>query len=331
MSRQPRPNLPGCAFHVTARLQDRAHRFTAPLRDHVVRQLDRQAARSDAQLLAFVVMTNHLHLVLIQGAQPLGRFMQPFLRSVALAVQGTSGIEGHVFERRFRDRVCRDLRHLQNAIAYTHANPLRAGLCDSSSADAWRWSSHSLYMPGGGAGPILCEVDLVRGLHSFTPQGWPGLREAKEAYAAFFKGFLAVPEAPAPPSGVSPASPPLPAETQQQRLSPDLRITGSHSPPGVRRAGTTVQGRRCISAIATGVLHSIGSPLSLRDVLSRWGPRSGLSARSAIAHAASREGHSGVEIAAFLKVSEATVSRMLRNGLLARGPIAAGGADRRSW
>lgn len=320
MPRQPRPNLPGRAFHLTARLQGRAHRFTAPLRDLVVRRLARQAARSDARLLAFVVMTNHLHVVLIQGAQPLGCFMQPFLRSVALAVQQASGIEGHVFERRFRDRACRDLRHLQNSIAYTHANPLRAGLCDDVSADGWRWSSHSLYMPGGGAGWPIGGIDLVRGLHSFTPHGWPGLTEARQAYASFFRGFLAVAESCSASAAIASSPHGAAVQAVQPRPSPDPRRGDSNTDRTKGRTGRAAPGRRCISAIAADVLRSIGSPFSTDDVLSRWGPRSRLPARSAIARAAAREGYSGVEIAAFLDVSEATVSRMLATGPTSLGP-----------
>src|SRR5690606_28499612 len=93
-----------------------------------------------AELFAYVIMPNHLHLVLRQGEEPLWRFMQPYLRRIAIQVQRTHEREGRVFERRYRDRYCADADHLRTAILYTHLNPIRAGLC--SDPREYPWSSH---------------------------------------------------------------------------------------------------------------------------------------------------------------------------------------------
>lgn len=119
MGRQLRPQLPGVPFHVTARVQGRAAWFTGverPLENRILAA----PRRSDATLLAYAVMPNHLHLVVVQGSQPLSQLMQPLLTRIALLVQRRTGREGHIFERRFRASPCLDPDYLRNAIAYVH-------------------------------------------------------------------------------------------------------------------------------------------------------------------------------------------------------------------
>jgi REP element-mobilizing transposase RayT len=284
MGRYPRPYLPGVAFHLTTRVQNRAHLFVPPLRTHVVRLLRRHLLRTDARLLAYVVMTNHLHLVLIQGVQPLEALMQPFLRSVALATHAVHGTEGHVFERRFGDRRCRDAHHLRNAIAYTHANPVRAGLC-AEPAD-YEWSSHRLYLGSRprGVGP---PVDVDTGLSAFSPVAGSPIHGTRpygdlidEILADPLRGWAGREEEIGHPSGATSLDRPGPGV-------PD------------------------IEAIAGLVLESADMPWTLAQIRSRWGPRSRLPVRGRIAIAASRAGFNGRQIATFLGVSPATVSRDL--------------------
>ena len=71
---------------------------------------------------------------------------------------------GRVREQRFYDRVMRD-DELRNAIAYVHANPVKAGLCETE-AD-WRWST---------ANPFV-DSDLRRVVVDWhrpakSPSGW---------------------------------------------------------------------------------------------------------------------------------------------------------------
>jgi putative transposase len=291
MGRYPRPDLPGAAFHLTARVQNGLHLFTPDLRDRIVRVLRWQLQRSDASLLAYVVMTNHLHLVVVQGQQPLGHLMQPFLRSVALATHSRHGTEGHVFERRFHDRYCRDGAHLRTAIAYTHANPVRAGICHDPAA--YDWSSHRLYEGSGFVNGTRPAVDVATGLSAFvhTPQGdWR--RMGRAAYSGFMERVIrAEGDAMGEDDGAGP------------REGPALVTPGAQTGPGPARPA--------LDALAREVLEAHGGQLSIQDVRSRRGPRWRLPIRAAIALAASRAGYAGGEIAEFLEISGPTVSRML--------------------
>jgi REP element-mobilizing transposase RayT len=100
--------------------------------------------RSDVELVAYAVMPNHLHLILVQGQRRLADYMQPLLRRIALRVQRINRRSGHVFERRFRHSVCADPEYFRNAVAYVHLNPVRAGLCREPGE--YKWTSHAHYV-----------------------------------------------------------------------------------------------------------------------------------------------------------------------------------------
>lgn len=142
MGRRLRSHLPGVPFHVTARVQGRGPLFSG-LERFIVARIAATPRRSDVKLLAYAVMPNHLHLLLLQGRQPLSRFMQPLLRTIALLVQRKARVEGHVFERRFRATPCLDPDYFRHAVAYIHLNGLRAGLC--ANVEQFEWCSHALY------------------------------------------------------------------------------------------------------------------------------------------------------------------------------------------
>ncbi len=61
MARIARPYLPGTIFHVTARTQGHAAWFTPDVRDSITAFMASAITGSDARLLAFAVMPNHLH------------------------------------------------------------------------------------------------------------------------------------------------------------------------------------------------------------------------------------------------------------------------------
>jgi putative transposase len=131
--------MPGMAFHLTARIVRKEPLFIgveAAAENIIVEGV----TSSDAQLLAHVVMRNHFHIILRQGQRSLGWIMQPIMRRLALLVQRSQGIQGHVFERRFRSLMFDEAAHLRRSIIYSDMNPQRAGLCAHPSQ--YPWSSH---------------------------------------------------------------------------------------------------------------------------------------------------------------------------------------------
>lgn len=184
MPRIRRSHLPGAVFHLTARTQGREPWFTEVLRSRITQYLAAAIRVSDTQLLAFAIMPNHLHLVVLQGARPLTYLMQPFLLRTALLVQRSHGINGHVFERRFRDRACFEPDHVRNAVVYTHLNPVRAGL--ASEPGSYRWTSHALYVDHTAAPRCIAGVLAARStLSLFCANHDAELAERRRAYSRY--------------------------------------------------------------------------------------------------------------------------------------------------
>ena len=123
-----RPFLPGSAFHLTARTIGHEP-WLAVLRDDIITIFADGFSRTDAQLLAFAIMSNHFHLIVRQGRAALSVLMHAICRGIALRAQRVHEREGHIFERRYRATPCLSPQHLRNAIVYTHRNPVKAGLC----------------------------------------------------------------------------------------------------------------------------------------------------------------------------------------------------------
>ncbi len=92
------------------------------------------------RLLAFCLMSNHVHLVVHTPLPNLGEGMQRLLGTYGKFFNWRYERSGHVFRRPFKSERIKDERQLVTAITYVAENPVRAGLC--ASADEWRWSSH---------------------------------------------------------------------------------------------------------------------------------------------------------------------------------------------
>ncbi len=81
------------------------------------------------RLLAWVVMPNHVHMLLemIDG-HSLSRIMQSLKVRTARECNRVLGRSGRFWEPEYYDRYIRNERHLMNAMRYIHQNPVAAGL-----------------------------------------------------------------------------------------------------------------------------------------------------------------------------------------------------------
>lgn len=316
MGRQKRLYLPGGTFHLIARCQGREAFFTPTLRTRVVALLREHIAHSDAELFAYVVMPNHIHVVVRQGRSPLWRFMQPLLRRVAITVLRRFGREGHVFERRYRSHVCGTPEYFRNAIVYTHLNPVRAGLC-TSPAD-YPWSSHGAWIGNdlaadGGPQP----VKLTRAATTFATAADRTADELARDYAAYVEWRQECDRIRASDDTAEHAAslePPTPAVEHGDAnwayylAPPGGVIDGLHAAQDQR--GTRMR-RPELATIAAAVIRASGADLVPGLVRSRWGGPAYVRARRAIILQATAAGYRGTEIAAYLRISTTAVSSAL--------------------
>ena len=143
MPRPLRITPPGIPFHVLNRGNEKRQLFRRG-RDYdaFVRLLEESAARFDVVYLAYCLMPNHWHLVVVGRTD---RAISDALQWVTCChacdlrrCEGTVG-QGHVYQSRFHGFGIGSNYHLLNVIRYVEANACRAGLVER--AEEWRWSS----------------------------------------------------------------------------------------------------------------------------------------------------------------------------------------------
>lgn len=92
------------------------------------------------KLLAFVIMPDHMHLVLALAGQTIcGRVMQLIKGRFANRYNRSAGQTGRLWQERYHERALRSERELLAAIEYVHLNPVEGGLV--ADAKCFLWSS----------------------------------------------------------------------------------------------------------------------------------------------------------------------------------------------
>lgn len=154
MPRRPRLELPGIPLHVTHRGVNRAATF---LDDedfsHYRQRLGDALAAHGIALHAYVLMSNHVHLLLTPPA--------PGLLSAAMCALGQRyvpafnrkhGRTGTLWEGRFKSCLVDSERYLLTVHRYIELNPVRAAM--TAEAERYRWSSAPASL-GLAADPIV--------------------------------------------------------------------------------------------------------------------------------------------------------------------------------
>ena len=93
----------------------------------------------DYRLQAWVIMANHVHLVVQVGDVPLVKLINGWKVRLAREANQLLGRTGKFWQVDYYDTLVRDEVHLQRAIRYTEQNPVKAYLVKS--ARDWPWSS----------------------------------------------------------------------------------------------------------------------------------------------------------------------------------------------
>ena len=107
--------------------------------DLVVATLRRGSDMQLYDLRAFVVMSNHVH-ILYRPQQPVSRVLQWLKGTTARSANRTLARTGAPFwQRESYDHWVRDDRELERIAAYIESNPVKAGLTAEKSQ--YRWSS----------------------------------------------------------------------------------------------------------------------------------------------------------------------------------------------
>lgn len=143
MARLPRLTVPGYPHHVIQRGNNRQAIFaSAGDRQMLLDLLQENARKFDVALHAYVLMTNHFHLLATpQSANSLPQMMQAVGRRYVRHFNDSQGRSGTLWEGRYRSTLIQTERYLLACMVYIDLNPVRAGLV--AEARDYPWSSHA--------------------------------------------------------------------------------------------------------------------------------------------------------------------------------------------
>ena len=146
MARLPRLTLPGYPHHVIQRGNNRQSIF-AKTADYqrLLDLLDDNARQFEVAIHAYVLMSNHFHLLVTpQSSDGLPQMMQAVGRRYVRYFNDSQQRSGTLWEGRYRSTLIQTDRYLLACMAYIDLNPVRAGLV-AQAAD-YPWTSHGHYI-----------------------------------------------------------------------------------------------------------------------------------------------------------------------------------------
>ena len=143
MPRTRRLDVPGIAQHVVQRGNDRQPCFYREI-DYLryLQDLREAALKCACQVHAYVLMTNHVHLLVTPASVgAVGRMMQMVGRRYVRYLNDSMCRTGTLWEGRYKASLVDSERYLLACYRYIELNPVRAGMVESPAG--YRWSSHA--------------------------------------------------------------------------------------------------------------------------------------------------------------------------------------------
>jgi putative transposase len=183
MPRQPRYFIPGIPQHVIQRGVDSQAVFFEP-DDYglYLHSLGEAATRYDCQIHAYVLMTNHTHLLVTPGSErtvPL--VMQSMGRSYVQTLNKKYNRTGTLWQGRYKASLVQDDGYLLACHKYIELNPVRAGLVSSPGDYPYSSFSHNAH---GNYDKLVTPHDLYKSLARTA-------EERRAAYRRLFRENLA--------------------------------------------------------------------------------------------------------------------------------------------
>lgn len=167
-------NVAGVMSHITQRASGAELLFHEE--DDYLEMLARlkQVSRThDLEFLTFVLMPNHVHLLLRQSEANLDEAMRELFSRYAQRHNKKYERKGHLFGGPYRQAVCLDEAYVLTVSLYIHLNPVRAGLADQPRD--YRWSSCRLFTDSSDTPSFVLSENILQMLSSDS-------REAKDLY-----------------------------------------------------------------------------------------------------------------------------------------------------
>ena len=163
MSRLPRFFVPGYPLHVIQRGNNREAVFRAEADYHAYREWLRDAAhRNGCAIHAYVLMTNHVHILLTpEHPSSIAKTFQSLGRQYVQYVNTVYRRTGTLWEGRYRATLIDSEAYLLTCSRYIELNPVRAEMV--THPREYPWSSYHFHAQGQGD-PLLTPHGLYQQL-----------------------------------------------------------------------------------------------------------------------------------------------------------------------
>ncbi len=124
--------------------------------------LQKYKLRFDFKLHAFVLMINHVHLVIAATNQNnISKIMQAVTLSYSQKFRKKYNYTGYVWQGRFKSSIIDKDKYIIACINYIHNNPVRAKMVDN--VKKYPWSSYHRYFEAFDPMERFISVDVFKG------------------------------------------------------------------------------------------------------------------------------------------------------------------------
>ena len=241
------------------------------------------------RLYAYVLMSNHVHLLIETGVAPLSKILQGINQSYTAYFNKTYKTVGHLFQGRYKAILCDRDQYLVSLVKYIHLNPVRAKI--ATTPEAYPWSSHPCYAHKTKGNELIDEDQVLR---LFSEEK----TKARKLYRAFMDDGLAV-------------------EKDDIYTTIDQRVLGDESfldrimQSGEVEIETRKRQRQySLPEIAAGIEQSHG--ITIGQLREKSKERGILTGRKVFSIVASEYGYRGREIAKHIRKDPAVITRYLK-------------------
>ncbi|WP_042375082.1 REP-associated tyrosine transposase [Neobacillus jeddahensis] len=169
MSRKKRIWIPNRFYHIICRGNRRdplfrnASDFQAFL--HIFDQLHE---KTPFEMASYCLMTNHYHLQIRSPEIPFAKLMSLINKRYANYYNTKYRLTGHVFEKRYFDKVIEDKEGMLEVSRYVHLNPVEAKMVKKP--EYYPWSSYHLFKYPSSVSPRFMNRDCLLDYYEGTEE-----------------------------------------------------------------------------------------------------------------------------------------------------------------
>jgi REP element-mobilizing transposase RayT len=111
-----------------------------------IQTLYRYREISKFKLYAYCLMGNHVHLLLMEGKEPLETVMRRICGSFVFWYNKKYNRIGYLFQDRFKSEAIDDSAYFLTALRYIFRNPVKANITDK--IEEYKWSNYNEFIQG---------------------------------------------------------------------------------------------------------------------------------------------------------------------------------------